>query len=514
MAEADPPFRLVVIGANGSGKTRFGIWLEEHNQGRMTVQRVSAQKALNIPEFVSMLTLEQAEKDLRFGRHDEHASLARKLTDRWGDNPATFLLSDYDKLLALLFAKEAERNRQHTEQTRQASQYFAVPDSPIDQIMGVWSYLMPHRTIAFLDGKVVVGKGSPSEHHAKEMSDGERVTLYLLGQCLCAPTGSMLIIDEPELHLHRSLMDKLWNKIEELCADKTLVYITHDLDFAASRAGARKIWIQDFSGSAWTWVDIPIDDALPEALILEIIGNRKPLLFCEGERGGLDHTIYQLCFPHLHVVPRGGSEKVIESTKALRANGAFHFYSAKGIVDRDIRNDGEIVELERQGVHVLKFAEVENLLCTESLVGAVAAQMSLDAATTIASVELYIREALNSELDMQIVMRAERSIRYHLSRYSRTTPDESGLQQGLNDLLNTLNVNSAIAEARATFANAIASAGLNELLKVYNRKSIVDRISSCFGLATCEYPVMVIRLLKGTDGKTFTAHLKNELPAL
>lgn len=86
---------------------------------------------------------------------------------------------------------------------------------------------------------------------------------------------------------------------------------------AVPRASA--IWrcrIKSYSGDAWNWADVPGDDVLPEALVLEIIGNRKPLLFCEGERGGLDHTSYQRCFPNHHVLPRGRSDKVIEATRA------------------------------------------------------------------------------------------------------------------------------------------------------------------------------------------------------
>jgi hypothetical protein len=105
---------IVVVGANGSGKTRFGIWLLEHNHGRMSVLRISAQKALAIPEFAAVKNVEQVEKELYFGRSDRHASAARKVHDRWGGSPATYLLSDYEKLLALLFAKDAERDRNHT----------------------------------------------------------------------------------------------------------------------------------------------------------------------------------------------------------------------------------------------------------------------------------------------------------------------------------------------------------------------------------------------------------------
>jgi hypothetical protein len=508
------PCRLVVVGANGSGKTRFGIWLEEQNQGEMTVHRLSAQKALSLPEFAPMLSLEQAEKDLLFGRHDLHASAQRKIHDRWGGSPATFLLSDYEKVLALLFAKDVERNREHTERTRLTGQFVAVSESPIDQIIGAWGYLMPHRAITFLDGRVIVGRGSLSEYHAKEMSDGERVTLYLLAQCLCAPRGAMLIIDEPELHLHRSLMDKLWNKVEELCPDKTFVYITHDLDFAASRADARKIWLQSFSGSVWCWVDIPNDDALPETLVLEIIGSRKPLLFCEGERGGLDHTIYQLCFPDLHVVPRGGADKVIEATKALRSNPALHTLYARGIVDRDVRSESEIAALESQGVSVLKFAEIENLLCAEGVVAAVAAQMLLDGPTILGSVTRCVLDALKSEKDAQLVKRAARVIRHHLSHYSPVGSTESGLQEGIDSLLATLSVEAIMTESLQVFDAAINGGRLNDLLRIYNRKSIADRISICFGLNQCEYPAMVLRLLKGADGRNLVAHLRSELPSL
>ena len=510
----EPPCRVVVVGANGSGKTRFGIWLEDNNHNNIAVHRIGAQKALAIPEFAQPKNLEQAQKDLSFGRSDQHASYARRVHDRWGGNAATSLLSDYEHLLALIFASTGERDRAHTNQTRLTGQYIPVPDSPIDQIVRVWEYLMPHRAINFNDGKVLVGKGTASEYHAKEMSDGERVTLYLLGQCLCAPNGSMLVIDEPELHLHRSLMDKLWNKVEELCPDKTIVYITHDLDFAASRTGAKKLWIQSFNGSAWTWLDIPTDEALPEALVMEIIGNRKPLLFCEGDRGGLDYTIYQLCFPHLHVVPRGGSEKVIEATKALRANPALHTFAAHGVVDLDVRSEREVAALEGQGVHVLKLAEIENLLCVEGLVDRVAAQLSLDPTATLAAVTHYVLAAIAGELEAQVAMRAERRVRYHLSTYSATTADESGLTQGLANLLATLDIPAAVVEARKTISDAVASGRLNEVLTVYNRKSLADRISTCFGLKNEEYTALVLRLLKGANGTDLSTVMRSFLPAL
>lgn len=506
--------RFVLIGANGSGKTRFGIWLEENNHSKLPVHRIGAQKALSIPEYAPLMNAEQAEKQLLFGRADQHATFGNKRGARWGNEPATFLLSDYDKVLSLLFAKTTERDRQHTEKTRLSQQYVPVRDSPIDSIQKVWGELMPHRSVSLHDGKVVVDKGSPSEYHGKDMSDGERVTLYLLGQCLCAPENSVLIIDEPELHLHKSLMDKLWNKVEELCSNKTLVYITHDLDFAASRTGATKIWIQSYKEEVWSWAEVPSDEVLPEALVLELIGNRKAILFCEGDRGGLDYTIYQLCYPHLHVVPRGGSDKVVEATKALRANPALHTLLAHGIVDRDVRTEHECTTLTASGVQVLVLAEVENLFCLESVVRLAAAKLSLNPDTTVQAVVQFLSAAFKNELETQIVMHAERRIRYHLSKFSKASSDEQGLAKGLNDLLAALDIPAIVANSTKVLNAALASNDLNQILRVYNRKSLHERVSTCFGLNHGEYPEFILRTMKSTDGAPFVNAIRASLPSL
>jgi predicted ATP-dependent endonuclease of OLD family len=47
-----------------------------------------------------------------------------------------------------------------------------------------------------------------------EMSDGERAIFYFLGQCLVAPENAAIIIDEPEAHVHKSILQQLWNSIE------------------------------------------------------------------------------------------------------------------------------------------------------------------------------------------------------------------------------------------------------------------------------------------------------------
>lgn len=503
--------RFVIVGANGSGKTRLGVWLETGNAGAVT-HRIGAQKALSFPEYTPLASREQAQKNLMYGRSDAHADPGGKAHTRWGAEPATHLLSDYDKLLALLFAEAAEVSALHTEQTRIQRTYIPVPDTAIDRILSVWMDLLPHRSLRLHDGRVLVNSGLPNEYKGKEMSDGERVALYLLGQCLCAPEHSVVIIDEPELHLHKSLMDKLWNMIEENCPNKTLIYITHDLDFAASRVDATKIWLKSYDGSDWSWSEIPSDDSLPEALILELIGSRKPVLFCEGERGGLDHSIYQIVYPHMHVIPRGGCEKVIEATKAMRANSAFHQLEARGIVDLDVLSASECAAINNAGIVVLPVAEVENLLCLESIVRFIAIKLSLDPTDTARVTFKFMTKALQQELEAQVAIRAERRIRYQLSTYTKASADAAGLRAGVTSLFAELKLEDLIEEARVTMEEALSDWQL--LLRAYNRKSLAAQLSSCFGLTHGKYLELVLRTMKTPEGRPIIDALRSQLPTL
>jgi hypothetical protein len=138
-------------------------------------------------------------------------------------------------------------------------------------------------------------------------------------------------------------MQSLWDKLEEAQKDCLFVYITHDLNFASTRVSTTSIWVKDFDGaSKWSWEVVPEIDELPESLLLELLGNRRTVVFVEGEKGGKDHAIYQSIYRNYHVVPRSGCQRVIESARALRLNASFHHISVFGLIDRDYRTDAQL----------------------------------------------------------------------------------------------------------------------------------------------------------------------------
>ena len=506
---------IVLIGANGSGKTRLGVRIEDLTQNQITVHRISAHKALNIPDYAQIKNLEQAEKELLFGRSDKHANNSQKVNSRWGQKPATFLLDDYTKLLSLLFAKSAERDREYTLAARENRTYQEVLNAPIDNIIELWNSIMPHREVSFLDGKVMARKDGQSEYHGQEMSDGERVMLYFIGQCLCLPENSVVIIDEPEVHLHESLVDKLWNKIEAHIQNKLLIYITHDLGFAASRTDATKFWIKEYNGSnQWVWEEIPADDNLPEVLMLEIIGNRKNTIFCEGESGSLDSSIYQLVYPDYHVIPRGGGSKVIEATKAFRANSSLHHLKAFGIIDSDYKEEEEITSLESHGIHTISVAEIENLFCIEPIIRIISEHLELNPNDKVNEVIGFLVEALTSEFDIQVSSKAEKIIEYKLGAFSKEANSKQGLIDGFNATIGRIDIPATHEESRILYQSAIDDRNLEQLLLIYNRKSLPNRISGIFGLANGEYGKLLVRLLKGSRQNEIVTALKEYLPEL
>jgi energy-coupling factor transporter ATP-binding protein EcfA2 len=503
---------IVIIGANGSGKTRLGSWIEKELQNTHTVHRISAQRALNLPEFAPQKSFEQADKALLWGSDQPYASNSRKFLDRWQDKPDTFLLDDFDKLLSNLFAKSQKRDADHTQATKAEKKYIPVPDAPIDIILSLWADIMPQRKLFFDDGKVLAQALSETKYHGKEMSDGERVTLYLIGQCLCVPDGSVIIIDEPEIHLHRSLMSRLWNKIEATCPNKLFVFITHDLEFAASRIGARKIWVRSFDGNSWVWENLPEIDEIPEAITLEIIGNRNGIIFTEGEKGSLDNLIYQAVYPEFHIVPRGGCAKVIESTRAMRASPELHHLSVYGLIDRDYRPQGEIDALLESGILTLDVAEIENLFCIEAVIRIIIKQLNLDEQKTILAVREFILNALKSELMTQITNSAESEIAYQLSKYSKTAHTLEGLSNGIQQLFNAVDVSKIFSTAETRFSQAISTNSIDKILKIYNRKKLPQRVGTVLGLQSGEYPKLVIRALKSEQGKHISSAFRSFLP--
>jgi ABC-type glutathione transport system ATPase component len=243
----------VIIGANGSGKTRLGVYIEERLAAKDVVHRIAAQKTLAM-EDVQLIALEMAEKMLLYGM--QTAVPGQKNIYRWQNKPATQLLNDFQALLQTLFGQQNRVAVRFLDQHR-SDPTLPTPRTVLQKVQDVWQRLLPHRELELLEAAIrvkplrrtttvagVEGSDTGDYYRAAEMSDGERAIFYLLGQCFIARPGSILVIDEPEAHVHKAISNKLWDAIEAERTDCSFIYFTHDLDFASRRAARAKYFIR------------------------------------------------------------------------------------------------------------------------------------------------------------------------------------------------------------------------------------------------------------------------------
>ena len=123
-----------------------------------------------------------------------------------------------------------------------------------DKLKRIWRSVFPQSDVDIVDGKVIVSfvkDGQIEKYKGRDMSDGEGVVLYLISQALSIPNDKVIIIDEPEIHLHRLIMNRLWSAIEHEREDCLFIYITHDIQFAANHREAKKIWVKSYDGTRW-----------------------------------------------------------------------------------------------------------------------------------------------------------------------------------------------------------------------------------------------------------------------
>ena len=174
---------FVIIGANGSGKSRLGKHIED-NTSEGNSYRISAQRALTIPNFVSLKSFEEASDLLLYGTTNKDTIERKDKSYKWGWNGyENKLIDDFNNLLSSVFALKNKENDKFVQACKVneglGRPHPNAPITIIDRIIEIWTSIMPHREIILADAKVAA-KHHGVEYHGKNLSDGERVALYLL----------------------------------------------------------------------------------------------------------------------------------------------------------------------------------------------------------------------------------------------------------------------------------------------------------------------------------------------
>ncbi|MEI3850025.1 MULTISPECIES: AAA family ATPase [unclassified Ensifer] len=401
------------VGANGSGKTRLAAEIEEALGER--AHRIAAHRALTLNADVPKVSEGQALKTLRYGTYFDGVSIHHRPGSRYGSNAATHLLNDFDALLQTLFAEQSNTALVTHKSVRAGGATSAEP-TKFERLADIWDRVLPHRKLKITGDNVLVQvAGTGAEYSGRDMSDGERAAFYLLGQALVAAPDSLLIFDEPELHLHRSILGKLWSEIEAARPDCGFIVITHDLEFATGQVAT--LYVLRAYDPATGWVIEPVPESgFDEETATLILGSRRPILFVEGGESSLDLAIYRACYPTWTILPRGGCANVIHSVATMRANASLTRITCAGIVDADDYSESDKTSLEKLGIAVLPVAEIENLFLLPTVLEAIGKIEELPRDEIARRTKALVDEILNATGDKVVAKAIARYLRRRIDR--------------------------------------------------------------------------------------------------
>jgi ABC-type Mn2+/Zn2+ transport system ATPase subunit len=478
---------VVIIGANGSGKTVLATELKNHIEGDGVI--VSAEKILHIPNFDSILgvgAIAQQLKNVQVGNLSGDGPTLEEATQHFAI------------LLQSLLARDVEDHKEYKRQARlkskEGSQISAPPATDLELTLDIWNSVFVSVQLQTPDGMNIMAFRGEAEYPADEMSDGEKVGLFLIAHALQAPADGFIIVDEPEMYLHRTIHQKLWNILEVVREDCTFVYLTHDLEFASSRINGKKLWLRCFTyPNKFTIEDIPASE-LPKPLLLELIGSRHTILFCEGNAGSLDEALYTILFPEYVVKAVGGCARVIHFTKALNQI-PFSTAKAIGIIDADYHSEARLKALESENIFGLRLPEVENLLFDEKILHAVGRQHG-QAQDKVGEIKNKVLELMSREKLVQVSNFVSAKVDHYLKDANvPRANDISALKTNFTDFLKNVEIERWAHEREESFEKIIAEKDFDSAIRILHHKRLEEIANATFRIKN--YNRQALELLQG-----------------
>ena len=117
--------------------------------------------------------------------------------------------------------------------------------------------------------------------------------LIIAATVITVESETVLLIDEPERHLHRSIIEPFLSALFQRRQDCAFIISTHEIALPAANPEARVLMVRscEWNGDTAKAWDVEILEAntnLPAELRRDILGARRRILFVEGTTNGLD----------------------------------------------------------------------------------------------------------------------------------------------------------------------------------------------------------------------------------
>jgi ABC-type cobalamin/Fe3+-siderophores transport system ATPase subunit len=352
---------LFILGANGTGKS--SLMLSFFNQNRNTAKRISAHRQTwfdnNAINMTAQSRRDMANNELSWNQQPNARYIENGAIER--TNVILYDVINYENARARRVMAEL-RNDQINDATKLAKE-----ETPLESINEIFRLsCLPIKLSIKDDEQVIASKNGGLEYSIAEMSDGERNAMLIAMNVLTAKAGSLILIDEPERHLHRSIISPLLSTLFSKRPDCAFVVSTHELMLPLDNTCSKTVLVRgcDRNGAPIISWDVDLMEAgcdVDDEVKKEILGSRKKILFVEGTEQSLDKPLYSIIFPDISVIAKSSCHDVENAVLGIRGNQNLNWVSAFGIVDNDNRPTTDIEALKTKGIYALPVFSVESI---------------------------------------------------------------------------------------------------------------------------------------------------------
>ena len=422
--------QLYVVGANGTGKSAlFQRWVSADPSA--AIKRIPAHRQAWFESgelnFTARSRRQYTENSMR---------LERRSDARWMDR------SPAEKQAAVLFdlvAKDNNRYRtigQHVDENKLGEATAFASESAslfkqLNELLGLGALAVSLRNSK--DEELLAQhRNSDISFSIAKMSDGERAAAMMAATVLTIEPGTVLLIDEPERHLHRSIIEPFLSALFGHRQDCSFIISTHEIALPIANPTANVVMLRSCNwqgDEAIEWDAEVLESGvnLPEALKRDILGARRRILFVEGTPNSLDLPLYGALFPDLSVIPKGSCDEVVRAVKGLRSSYEHHHVEAFGLIDRDDRTGDEVSDLAQDKVFARDVYSVESLYYCSDAIEAVARRqadsLGRDADEMISTTTQRALKVISDARGLPERMAARRSERLVVNRLTAHLPD-------------------------------------------------------------------------------------------